>query len=220
MGLSEEEQAESALAVIERADSVEEIPAEVESKKWKTPGFQKMRLDWRSDDRDSLVRMKGAVDRAIMKQFGEVYQILNTFYNVVRTPVADANGEIQTDPWGFPIWERNEFGSFVEDYTKLTRKEHENFLYTFTTRLFQWQQDAIDLWGEAMFAKAQWEEAFSIGFQRPGSGTVDDRTAAGRIDAREERYFALYLSLISRKADALVRSIELIAQRLKDTLPL
>ena len=69
-----------------------------------------------------------------------------------------------------------------------------------------------------MFAKAQWEERFSIAFDAPMSGTVDDRRAAGNIDAREERYFAIFLSLYSRKADSIVRSMELLSQRLRDSM--
>ena len=77
-----------------------------------------------------------------------------------------------------------------------------------------------DAWGEAMFAKAMWEETFSIGYSASVSGTIDDRTAAGRIGAAEERYFAIFMTLYSRKAEAITRSMALLGQRLKDTLDL
>ena len=34
-------------------------------------------------------------------------------------------------------------------------------------------------------------QRFALAFDAPMSGTVDDRKAAGNIDAREERYFAI-----------------------------
>jgi hypothetical protein len=84
--------------------------------------------------------------------------------------------------------------------------------------MFGWEQRAADAWGEAMFAKAQWEERFAIDYDAPFTGTIEDRTAKGNIGAREERYFAIFLSLYSRKADAVVRSLALLGQRLKDSM--
>ncbi len=70
-----------------------------------------------------------------------------------------------------------------------------------------------------MFAKAQWEERFSIGFDTATRGTTDaHRTANAKIESREERYYAVMLASYSRKADALCKSLELLAQRLKDSL--
>ena len=103
----------------------------------------------------------------------------------------------------------------MEDFSKLRQPQKEHFMFSLTTRLFLWQQQAADVWAEAMFAKAQWEERFSIGYDAGRGGTIEGRTAKGRIDAREERYFAVLMSVHSRKADALVRSLELLTQRLK-----
>lgn len=69
-----------------------------------------------------------------------------------------------------------------------------------------------------MFAKALWTESFSHYFDEPMRGTVDDRTAKGNVKSAEERYFALYLSSVSRKADALVKSMDRLTLRLRDTM--
>ena len=190
-----------------------------EPKKWRTPGFQRMRLDWRSDDRGILNRAKTSVEARLAREFPDAYQLMYQVFDVVRNPVVDPQtGEITLDHFGLPVWERNLAGGFVEDFSKLGYKQKENFLFTITTHLFEWQQLAADAWGEAMFAKAQWEERFAIGFDAPRSGTDQRRTAVGRIDARDERYFALFISMYSRKADSLVRSMELLGQRLKDSM--
>ena len=99
-------------------------------------------------------------------------------------------------------------------------KQREDFLFRITTKMFEWKQTQADLWGEAMFAKAMWEERFSDGFvnavgSRP---TVDDKTNQARAHATDERYYAIFRATVSRRADALVDSMGLISQRLKDVL--
>ena len=177
-----------------------------------------MRMDWRGEDRSVMDRAKSAIDGWMQKEFADAYRLLYQVYNVVRIPLTDENGEIQTDPYGQTIWERDEFGSYVEDFNLLTIREKENFMFAFTTRLVMWEQRAADAWGEAMFTKAMWEESYAVGFDSPRQGTVDNRNAKATIDSRDDRYFAILMTYRSRKAEALVRSLSLLAQRLKDSL--
>ncbi len=208
-------------AAVEEVLQAADNPAaddETPPRKWRTPGFQRMRLDWNTEDHAILDRAKASSDGRLLREFADAYRMLNRVYDVVRTKATGPDGEILKDQFGLPLWKKSQLGGFEEDFTKLSLKEKEDFLFAITTHSFEWQQLAADAWGEAMLAKAQWEERFSIGFNEPVSGTVEDRTAAGRLDARDERYFALFLSMYSRKADALVRSVELLAQRLKDSM--
>ncbi len=210
----------SAEEIISEPDHpLDETDTQGEPKKWRTPGFQRMRLDWSSDDREVLNRAKSTAEGRLYREFPEVYRLLYRVYDVVRTAEVNPDtGEILMDQWGLPRWQKDSVGSYLEDFSKLGIKEKEDILFTITTHLVEWQQLAADAWGEAMFAKAQWEERFSIGYDAPMSGTIEARTAAGRLDSRDERYFALFISLYSRKADALMRSIELLGQRVKDSM--
>lgn len=212
--------AEVAAEEVEKLDETiePELPQERE-KIFRTPGFARMRVDWSTDDRLVIARAQNAVDKRITDNFMDAYQVMHEIYDLVRTPEVDPEtGEILTDQFGFKKWHRTPSGSFEEDWTRLTLKEKENFMFTITTRIFEWESRAADAWGEAMFAKAAWEERFSIAFDAPVSGTVDDRKAVGNIDAREEKYLAIFLTLYSRKADAIVRTLSLLGQRLKDSM--
>lgn len=192
---------------------------EEREKQFRTPGFARMRLDWTSEDRIVIERAKQAVDGRILKNFIDAYEVMNVVFDLVRTPEFDIQtGEIKVDRWGFKIWKQNQDGSYDEDFTRLTLKQKEDLLFKITTRLFEWAQRAGDAWGEAMLAKSQWEERFSREFDQPMSGTVDDRRAVGNIGSVEERYFAIFLTWYSRRADAIVRSVELLGQRLKDSM--
>ena len=196
----------------------QELPEE-KDKKWRTPGFARMRMDWRSDDAPIISQAKSAVDGRIVANFSDAYQVMFEVYDLVRTPLVDEEtGEIKTDQYDFTLWKQTPSGNYEEDWSKLTLREKEKFLFTITTRMVDWEQRSADVWMEAMFAKAQFEERFSIAFDAPMSGTVDDRKAAGNLDAREERYFAIFLTAYSRKVEALVRTLGLLAQRIKDSM--
>lgn len=214
---SEEEAKEQSEAMTEPLD--DRVLHEERERTFRTPGFSRMRTDWRSDDRPIIEHARAVVDGRILANFQDAYQVMHEVYDLVRTPQVDEEtGEVLKDQWGFPLWKQTVSGSYEEDWTRLTLKQKNNLLFTITTRLFDWEQRAADAWGEAMFAKAQFEERFAIAFDAPMAGTVDDRRAAGNIDAREERYFAIFLTLYSRKADAVVKTLALLGQRLKDSM--
>lgn len=184
-------------------------------------GLSRMRLDWREGDAQAMVDLHRMIENVVLEHFGAAYQIMNDLYEIVREPNVLEGGEIETDEHGFTVWERNESGAFIEDYSRLGSKEVKDFLFKITTRLFQWEQDAAKLWGDSMFAKAVWEQQLAQGYQDSrsnGARTVEDRTQAARVSAREDRLFALFQSVVSKRADAVVRSMSLLSQRLKDVL--
>lgn len=221
---AEERAAEAAL---ERVSEDGDKPMEVDlhddrTKETRTPGFSRMRVDWHGHDAGMLSAIMQAADDRIAVGFTDAYKIMNDIYGVVREQkVSKTTGALLTDRHGFPVWEVSESGRYVEDYSKLGIKERGEFLFQITTRLFDWEQRAADAWGEAMFAKAQWEERFSAMFldtSHGGRKTDEAMTQRGRQGSRDERYFAIFQSLYSRKADALVRSMERIALRLSQSV--
>lgn len=212
--------AEEAKAEVEEMDQPPEteVLPEERARSFRTPGFSRMRTDWRSEDKPIIQRAMAAVDGRILANFEDVYQVMYEIYDLVRTPLTDEHGVIQTDQWGFTVWRKSASGSYEEDWSRLTLKEKERLLFTITTRIFEWSQRAAEAWGEAMFAKSQFEERYAVTFDEPMSGTVDDRRAYANSHAADERYFAIFASYYSRRADALVRSMEMLGQRIKDSM--
>jgi hypothetical protein len=184
-----------------------------------TRAFQRMRTDWNSRDREIIQSVKSVVDQRILEDFRDAYALMFEIHNTVRLPVVDKeNGEVKKDDWGLPLWQTNRDGTFVEDWDLIKRKERERFLHIIITRMFEWEQTAADIWGEAIFAKAQLEEAFATGFDSIADpkATVDARTARANKLSADHRYLAVYKSYYSRKADAIVRSMQGLSQRFKD----
>lgn len=191
------------------------------TREFTSDGQSRMRTEWRPEDAEDMAVIHRLVDEILLERFGDSYVIMNDLYEIVREPRVGPSGEIETDQYGFTVWERTASGSYIEDYSRLGNKEIKDFLFKITTRLFAWEQEAVTLWGDSMYAKGLWESRFSRGYldSRMTVGkTVEDRTQAGREAAMADRFFGIFQSVLSRRADALVRSMTLLSQRMKDVL--
>ena len=171
--------------------------------------FQRMRTDWPAEDKIKLQEIGRLADQVIAARFADAWWLLERLYRVVREPQVTTDGEIVRDLAKHIRWKRNEHGFYIEDWSKLGDRERSDFLHELTIHMFEWTQQAAMMWGSAMFAKGIWEEAFAYGYTSPrGKLTIDDRTQFGHLQSIEERYFAIFQSVLSRRADALIRSLE------------
>lgn len=194
-----------------------ELPGD-RTRETKTPGFSRMRRDWDPAQRAIIDDVQRAVQRAVLAEFSDAYELMNELFLIVRTPIFDDHGVLQCDEFGQPLWERTASGNYIEDWSAFGIKQREDLLYKISTRLLAWDQKAQLIKAEALYAKADWEEAFSIGFDSPeGRLTVDDRTHKGRLFARDERYRAITKAMYSNLAESVVRQMTMLNQRLKDT---
>jgi hypothetical protein len=198
-------------------------PAPDRTRLFSSLNFSRMRTSWNPGEQEVIDAAKSQADRELGRDFNDLYRILHKVYEIVRTPVRDRDtGQPVTDRHGLIVWETDHLGMVLEDWSRLTERDKDGLIHEITTHLVMWEQKAADFWAEAMFAKALWEEHFAITFvetplvenRRP---TVEDRTQNAQVAAREQRYLAIYMSVRSKKAEALVRSMALLSQRLKDT---
>jgi hypothetical protein len=203
---------------------IENDTMHVERKRtFKTTGLARMRTtDWDPETKIVMDMLARKVDEVIEREFYEALVIMNRVYDPVREQDTDPQtGKPLMDRFGWPVWRRHQTGGYVEDWTRMTDRDREGYLYQITLYLFEWQQTQADLWAQSMYAKAVWEDSFSEGYESVDDrkATIEARTARGRLHAREDRYFAIFQTHISRRADGIVQSMERISQRLKDTLP-
>lgn len=216
-----EEETREASEQFDQPIAADPLPGDDPRDRHHTPGFSRMRTDWRGNDRAVMQRVASAVDDRILANFGLAYEIMNAVYEIVRTPEPGPDGQPMYDEHGFVVWKRSTTGlGFDEDFSRLTTRDREHLMFQITTNLFSWEQRAAEAWTEAMYAKAIWEESFSNGFESLTGGrpTVDDRRAAGNIASMDDRFFAIFMSAYSRRADAICRSMERLQLRLKDVM--
>jgi hypothetical protein len=185
-------------------------------------GFARMRVD-READQAALAETNALIDEIILEEFLDAYQLMNDLLEIVRTPEIGPNGQPMVDRFGFVVWKKLPNGNWEEDWSRLTTRERENFLFQISTRLFDWEQRAVKFWSESMMFKAQWEQRFSAAYLHPAQSspegkTIESRTSFAKREVAEDRYLAIMEATLSRRADAIVRSLERLGQRLKDTL--
>lgn len=175
--------------------------------------FQRMRTTWTEADKTRLAEINRRADIVLADCFPDAWWLLERIYRVVREPVVQtATGAVMKDGAGHTRWQRNALGFIVEHWDRLGDQQRDDFLHELAIHLVEWRQQAVVMWGSAMFAKGIWEEAFAWGYTTaPGEGrrlTVDDRTQAGHLASIEDRYFAIFQSVLSRRAEALIKSLE------------
>lgn len=186
--------------------------------------FSRMRTSWAGEDQVRLAEVKAVADDIIADEFKAAFAIIDRMHRHVRTPKVDpGTGEILSYPDGSPQWETDEYGVPEEDWGLLEDRERSNLLLAINSFLFEWELKAVDKWAEAMYAKVMWEEKFAgqftvlPGFTGAGRPTIDDRTQWGHLHSAGERYFSVFQSVLSRKADALVRSMVRLSRVLENT---
>jgi len=196
-------------------DMTDALPDE-EVEQVRTPKFMRMRTSWTRDEGLLMRQVFSECDTIIGNTFGDAMVILGEIMDLIREPLT-IEGEIQHDRDGKPLYRRNAYGGYVEDFTRLTSRQMADFFGRITIRLFAWEQEAANMRGAALFAKAAFEEQYAIAYDEPvGRVTVEGRQAIANSDAAEERYHAVFRTIVSHRADAVVRSMERISQRLKD----
>jgi hypothetical protein len=214
---------EAKVASEEMTEPVEPQLPEERARHWRTPGFTRMRFTWATTEDEVVIRRaQSEVDQVIQELFSDAFILVSRIFDIVREPEVGPNGAPLTDEHGLPVWKRLLDGGYNDDYSKLTRRQREDFMFQITTNLFLWEQRAASVWGDAMFSKAQFEERFAVAYDEPGEirgrDTVEGRSARANTAAAEDRYYAIFLSVLSRRADSVVRSLDRLGMRIKDSL--
>lgn len=171
--------------------------------------LSRVKVSWTADEHIQMSTIWATVDKIIEAHFKTAFAVQEQLYRHVRKPVINTvSGEAVKDTRGRIRW-IEEDGIPYEDWLSLGDREREQALYQITTHMFEWEQIAAKIWGDAMFAKGIWEEQFAHAFSgAPGTRpTVDDKTHHAHKHSMEQRYFAIFQSLLSRRADAVVRSM-------------
>lgn len=186
--------------------------------------FSRMRTGWIGDDRDKILELEALSDRIVRRRFSVAFAVRERLWAHVRKQRFDQeSGAYLTYEDGSPQWEKDEWGAPVEDWALLSDQDRLSLLMTIRTHEFEWSMVKANMWAEAMYAKGEWEEVFSRGYTAlpdhvvSGKPTIEDRTHHSQKNAAEERYFALFQSALSRKADGIFAAVTGIARTLENT---
>lgn len=186
---------------------------------FRTTNFSRMRTQWGPEDAIRLQELNRLSDQLLEQHFAVAIDLRNRVLLCVRVPKRDpATGELIPGVRGEPQWECHPNGMPAEDWTLLGDRQRDQFIAEITMHVYEWEQEAVSLWAESMYSKVEWEQAFASGYLGPdGKLTIDDRTQRGHNSSAEQRYFAVYRAMLSKKADALVWSMKALSAMLEKT---
>lgn len=188
-------------------------------------GFSRMRSGWAGDDARMVMELEALSDRIVRSRLAAAFAIIERIQRHVRVPATDRNGEVLTYDDGTPQWEKDEWGIPVEQWELLPDTDRLRLIGLIHSHMLEFELVKANIWAEAMYAKAEWEEIFSRGYTAlpdhvvSGKPTIEDRTHYSQKNAAQERYFALYQSALSRKADAVVRTLTGMQRFMENTWP-
>jgi hypothetical protein len=209
--------------ITEEAGLEPDVPPD-RTRQFSHTGFSRMRREWPDDDAAVMAEVRAYADDVIRQEFRVAFLVIERLRRSVREPLVDkVSGEVQAYDDGTPKWELDEDGLPVEKWHSLSDGARSDARHLIVTYLAEWQMLSIDKWAEAMFAKVQWEERFARGFTAlsgadlPGKPTIDDRTQWGHRLSSDERYFAVFKAYVSKKADALIRTMMSLERLLEST---
>lgn len=207
----------------ELAKDIEEahLPIEDESsqRKFRTPGFHRMRFSFDEEQRMRVDEALSQYDKWLHEFFPDAYEILDDIFMIIRDPLIGPDGP-ERDEFGHQKWVRTITGHIHEDFSRLTSRHKEDLAYQIMTRLPSWEQMAAGIWTEAMYARVAWEEKFAIDYDAPARKTMGERDAIAKKGAIDERYFAVFMAGYSRKAEALVRTMRNLGEKMGKPTPL
>lgn len=152
------------------------------------------------DDVSSIVRQ---ADRLVRERFAQVFDIERRMLESVRV----------TGPDGQFV--KNDEGAYVEDWSRVTMSQMQQFIQAGSAEAFFASQQSIDAYAEAVLAKFAYDDDYDAAYIAQGSGTVAERTSRAKAATVDKRWAALFRSVVSKKAkdaverlDAHVRRVE------------
>jgi hypothetical protein len=184
-----------------------------------TRGFQRMKLDLQGSERDVLNSMMMNMEKLVREEFAEEYAIMNDLHWEVREQVI-LDGEPQFDQWGYPEYVKNPDGSYAEDWSRLTQKQIKHFIFRIINATYAGEQKSANAWGRALLAKTRYEEAFAVQFDNHPNpkATNEVRKEHAESTAIDYKYYAVLQTWYSRKAEGIVKRLDILHQRMKDSL--
>lgn len=159
----------------------------------------RLSIEWEEEDRDAIDFIKKKIDEGIRREYAQVFAEEEHILQKVRIP---------NPPGSVPGWQRNPDGSYMEDWSRLTVKDMEEFIQAGSSEVFFSAQKSVNNYAEAVFAKFTYDDAYDQAYSSQLSGTIGDKTARAKRRTQKERWLALFKSLYYKRSQEVVSNLE------------
>lgn len=181
--------------------------------------FSKLEFKWKREDKLILDRIRVASETVTSEEYKVLQRSLDELYEQVRVPKLNQNDVPVLDSKGRYVWERDESGRLLEDWSRLDGMDLEITILHLQTSRVELATRTNELLQEAIFAKHIYNDEYYEGYQSLIEGTQGDRSAQANRSTREEKYFAFYKYCVWQSSDVLLKEIvglQRILERIRD----
>lgn len=169
--------------------------------------MEKIRFRWRDSDRVVVEQIRAAADSAFLDLFEDCITIVDELYAQARVHQM-RNGVPVRDGRGRYVWETDERGRPVEDWTQLDGTDVERALFRIQQLRFTIAPQLNELLMEAMLARHVYEDTHADAYSSVVDGTVGDRNAKANKVSRQDKYAAFYRYWLYTTADSFIRELD------------
>lgn len=164
--------------------------------------FQKIQYQWHNSDKMILEQIERGAQSLFEEEFKDAIAIVDNFYLEMRKPTG------QLGPDGRPIFEKDEYGKYVEDWSQITGQDLEKTLLDLQRVKFILAPRVNRLLLEAVYAKYVFNDKHDDTWDKVISGTQGDRTAKANKESRTDKYQAYFRYYLFRSSDVFLKEVD------------
>jgi hypothetical protein len=168
--------------------------------------FTKIRFSWKAEDRAILDRIRIAADEMFQEAFAEIIAAIDGFYLQLRLP-EQRDGIVVRGADGRPVWQKDDNGHPLEDWTQLTGQDVEQTLANLARLRFTLAPQVNQLFLEALYARHGASDSYDDAWFEIMDGTQGDRSARSNRESRTDRYAAYFRYVLWSTADVFMKEI-------------
>ena len=170
--------------------------------------FSKIKFGWKAEDKNTLEQIRAAVNSMINDTFSEAYAIIDGVYESVRVPELNSSGVVRTDQEGRIIWEKDESGKLLEDWSKLDGLDIEKALFDLERVKIPISLRASELYSEALYAKHLFDDKWWDTYSEQVDGTQNDRSSRANRQSAEEKYHSFFRYLLWERVNVFLKEVQ------------
>lgn len=157
-----------------------------------------------------LQELKDFADQYIINNFGNLLSTVEEIYSRVRIVE-------KTNEDGTKVYKKRPDGlGFEENFSKLSVEEIDHFILSLSTESFMGSPKVDDLYMEASFAKALYDEEYYLEYQRVNGRYKNDKDAVIVPKLRQKKFDAWARSYLYYNVRDLLSESDKLARRLEN----
>jgi hypothetical protein len=170
--------------------------------------FQKVRYHWKPEDQHSIGQLRAVAEKVIEECFSKTFSIIDELYDSFRKIKTNQYGIALTDHTGRHLYEKDEHGNPIEDFSLLDGLDIEKALLDLQREKLVTSQQIAELLLEANFAHFSYKDDYWEKYESLLDGTNPLREAKANRETKEAKYFSYFRYYIWYRANEFGKELD------------